>query len=235
MSTTTVPFTPPLSPGHASSQTDSAIQWPDLTPEEVGTLFPQVLASERLATSTWLRNHAENRGDGFNAGPQNVGDRLVLLGGAPTDLVSSYFAHFRHKVSLESPGLDPASEKRLRGVVKTLMTAGVAASVHDLVAGGLMVTIAQKLLASSQAIGAKLDLHSFGTARTDLLLFGEGAARAVLTVRAEKVGTVLSEAHTNGVAATVVGEITAEPVFSVSTRRLLGQWAIEDLRIAIAR
>lgn len=229
MSTTTVPFSSPQPDRVPIPSGEGSIPWSDLTPEEVGTVFPKLLASKELQTHQWLHSQAADA-PSVTAGPQAPGDCLVLLGGAPTDLLASLFACYRHGVPRVVEVSDGAAERRLRGVIGTLSKAGVAASVHQLVAGGLLVTVAQKLLASRQSIGAKLDLHCFGTARTDLLLFGEGPARAVITVQAARVGTVLSEAHTNGVAATVVGSVSSDPVFVVSTRRLLAQWTLAELR-----
>ncbi|WP_404420660.1 AIR synthase-related protein [Nibricoccus sp. IMCC34717] len=231
MSTTTVPFS------SSAAFASTTLPWPaeiaklpDLLPEEVGTVLPKLLA----ALTPYGHGARSRRVDAQGAdlaAAQRVGDKLVLLGGATDQLVGSQFVRVHHGVKTDfAVEQDPQAEKRLTRVVTTLINAGVASSAHALAPGGLVVTVAEKLLAARAPLGAKLDLHCFGTARTDSLLFGENQGRMVISVKPERVGTVLSEAHTNGVAATVVGEVTADPVFVVSTRRVLAQWSLDELK-----
>lgn len=169
--------------------------------------------------------------DATGPGFKKAGDVIILLGEAPSELVGSHFLCLHHGLCTPHvPDVDLRSEKRLLGVLRTLIRAGVVVSAHDLSPGGLLVTVAEKLFSSGASLGAKLDLHGFGAVRNDALLFGESQGRVVISATASRAGTVLSEAHTNGVAATVIGEVTASEELAVYTRKMMAQWSLADLR-----
>jgi len=98
--------------------------------------------------------------------------------------------------------------------------------------GGLLVAIAEMLFGPERSFGAKLDLTAFGSARFDALLFGESQGRVVVAVKAERVGTILSEAHTSGIEATLLGEVTDATELSLSARGVSAQWSVPALREA---
>lgn len=169
--------------------------------------------------------------DATGPGFKRAGDRIILLGEAPSELVGSHFLCLNHGIcTVHVPDVDLKAEKRLQNVLRTLIRAGVVLSAHDLAPGGLLVTVAEKLFSANSGLGAKLDLHCFGAGRNDALLFGESQGRVVISVRPERVGTVLSESHTNGVAATVIGEVTDTEDFAVCTRKMMAQWSLAELR-----
>ena len=160
-----------------------------------------------------------------------AGHKLVLLGGAPTELGGSQFLGLIHGLKTgDAPQVDLAAEKKLQDTLLTLIKSGVVSAAHDLSEGGLLVAVAEMLFTPEKTMGATLDLNAFGATRSDALLFGESQGRVVLAVSADRAGTVLSEAHTNGVPAAVIGEVTAEPELALFTRKLAAKWPVATLR-----
>jgi phosphoribosylformylglycinamidine synthase len=160
-----------------------------------------------------------------------AGEKLILLGGAPEELGGSQFLSAIHGLKTgDAPSVDLSAEKKLQQCVLILIKAGVVRAAHDLSEGGLLVAVSEMLFAPDRTFGAKIDLTSFGTIRSDALLFGESQGRVILSVPAERAGTVLSEAHTNGVAAAAIGDVLAEPELNLLTRRFSAKWSVADLR-----
>lgn len=162
---------------------------------------------------------------------RRAGEKLILLGGAPTELGGSQFLGLIHGLKTgDAPEVDLAGEKKLQTTLLTLIKGGVVSAAHDISEGGLLVTVAEMLFNPDRTFGAKLDLNAFGSARFDALLFGESQGRVVIAVAADRVGTVLSEAHTGGVAATVIGEVTDDAELTLLARGLATKWSTPALR-----
>lgn len=161
------------------------------------------------------------------------GERLILLGEAPDEIGASSFLAAVHGLRTgEVPAVDFAREKKLHDVLLTLHKAGIVSHARGLSAGGLLGTVAEMVIGGAHGGGARVDLTSLGGTRADALLFGESQGRAVLVVPAEKVGTVLAEAHMRGVPAALIGELTAEPLLDLKTRSLATAWNVAELRNA---
>jgi phosphoribosylformylglycinamidine synthase len=167
----------------------------------------------------------------FVSGP---GDRFVFLGDAPSKIGASQYLRSVHGlVAGDVPAVDFSTEQKLRDVLNTLVKAGVVTSARDVSAGGLLSTLCAMLLGGEKSYGAMLDLTTLGGSRADALLFGESQGCAVITVPAERVGTVLSEAHMRGVSAALIGQVTEGAALNLKTRSLETEWSIASLLAAV--
>jgi len=132
----------------------------------------------------------------------------------------------------EAPAIDCAMERKMQDALLALSAAGVIASAREVSAGGLMVAVWAMLAASERPLGVRLDLTSLAGGRADALLFGESQSRVVVAVSADRVGTVLSEAHMRGVSAALIGEVTSDAVFGLKTRSLATEWPLAELGLS---
>jgi phosphoribosylformylglycinamidine (FGAM) synthase-like enzyme len=88
------------------------------------------------------------------------------------------------------PPVDLAAEKRIGCVVRGMIHAGTATSVHDVSDGGLLIALAEMAIASG--IGAQL-IASPAAIVPHAYWFGEDQARYVVTVPEEQAGRVLAK------------------------------------------
>ena len=122
-----------------------------------------------------------------------AGDAIWLLGvpletldqGEPrVSLAGSSYLEVIHGVLTGRPPLvDLELESVVQRALRQAIAAGLVASAHDLSDGGLAVAVAESCIASG--LGADLELPA-GVARLDRLLFGEGGARVLVSVRSEE-------------------------------------------------
>lgn len=126
------------------------------------------------------------------------------------------------------PPVDLAAEKRNGDVVRGMIHAGTATSVHDLSDGGLLVALAEMAMAGG--IGVRLR-----AAPADIVphawWFGEDQARYIVTMPSDQASVVLLKMKAVGVPCAVIGttggaSINIEDGISVS---------IEALRTAFER
>lgn len=170
---------------------------------------------------------------GIKPGGLKAGDLLVLMGGVPDELGRSVFLKVVHALEDGAPQVpEKRLHARLTQAASTLANADVLHAGRVLAAGGLLAAAAEMLVTAGSDLGLKMDLTAFGATRSDTLLFGEHVDRVLVAVAAERVGTVLSESHTDGVPAAAVGEVTSLPEFVLFTRRLTTRWPLEALRNA---
>src|SRR4051795_4141149 len=118
------------------------------------------------------------------------------------------------------PPVDLAAEKRNGDVVRGMIHAGTATSVHDVSDGGLLIALAEMAIASG--IGAQL-LAAPASIVPHAWWFGEDQARYVVTVRAEEAGRVLAKMKGADVPCVRIGttggdavEIAGEPRVSIA-------------------
>jgi phosphoribosylformylglycinamidine synthase len=165
--------------------------------------------------------------------PGGAGERLVFLGETATEIAGSRFLPAVHGSPAGAVlATDYARERKLHEVLQTLTRARVITAAHSVSAGGLLVAVCGMLLAGETPMGARLDVTSLGGTRADALLFGETQGRAIVAVAADRVGTVLSEAHMHGVPAALIGEVVAEPLLELKTRSLATEWRVAELQAA---
>ena len=160
-------------------------------------------------------------------GWRQPGDAIWLLGLAPEDGAagsddrislagSSYQTVIHGLCTGRPPRIDLELEARLQDLLRRAIGFDLVASAHDLSDGGLAVAAAEACLAGG--LGATLELPAGGV-RLDRVLFGESAGRVLVSVPVGAAGgwrQLLPEAATAGVAATLLGEVGAQPELMVS-------------------
>ena len=148
-------------------------------------------------------------------GWRQPGDVVVLLGLSPEDggddrlglAGSSYQQLVLGDLAGRPPRVDLTLEAAVQSLVRRAISAGLIASAHDCSDGGLAVALAESSIASG--LGVELDLTVSET-RLDRVLFAEGGARIVLSVKAEQAAAwtdLLATAPE--VPATDLGRVTA--------------------------
>ena len=80
--------------------------------------------------------------------------------------------------------LDLQQERRVHEACRAAIAAGLVRGAHDCAEGGLAVTLAESCVSGSKPIGARVTLPGDGR-RADLVLFGEGPSRVIVSVPPE--------------------------------------------------
>jgi phosphoribosylformylglycinamidine synthase len=165
---------------------------------------------------------------------RGAGERLILLGGAPTELGGSQFLGLVHGLKTgDAPVVDLAGEKRLQDLLLAQIKAGRIRAAHDLSEGGLLVAVAEMLFgpeAPGPALGAAIDLRPLAGGRRDALLYGESQGRVVVAVLAAAQAVVLAAAAAAGVPAAPLGEVTADGRLEASLPDGALAWSVAELR-----
>ncbi|MDZ4694838.1 MAG: phosphoribosylformylglycinamidine synthase subunit PurL [Deltaproteobacteria bacterium] len=133
------------------------------------------------------------------------GDAIVLLGKGSTDLGGSEYLKVVHgKVAGRPPRLDIAAEHRLHQLCIALADGRLVRSAHDLSEGGVGVALAECCISAATPIGCEVDLQSDGLVPV-ASLFGEAPSRALLSVSANHLESVCSQAAAANVPFEVIG------------------------------
>ena len=128
-------------------------------------------------------------------------EAILLLGETKGWLGQSlYLREICEREEGAPPPVDLAAERRNGDLVRVLIAERTATAVHDVSDGGLLVALAEMVMASG--IGAELDrpplaAHAFW--------FGEDQARYIVTVKADVAETVMARARAAGVPARQLG------------------------------
>ncbi|MEQ1352954.1 MAG: phosphoribosylformylglycinamidine synthase subunit PurL [Candidatus Acidiferrum sp.] len=173
----------------------------------------------------------EDAANVLKSGFRNSGDIIILLDGlkepAPVtvntadaltaDLArefssSEYSKSVAGIVAGQPPAIDLAAEKRLQQCLLALASSQSLQSAHDLSDGGLAVTLAESCFAAPK-LGAQMTLQH--NAPAESFLFGERGARAVISIAPTKLDGILHLAREHGVAATEIGNVTSDGIFSI--------------------
>jgi phosphoribosylformylglycinamidine synthase II len=113
---------------------------------------------------------------------EEEGDRIALLGPDDVSLGGSEYLWLLHRrVAGRLAPLDLEQERRLHEACRAAIAAGLLRGAHDCSEGGLAVTLAESCVSGQRLVGAEIDLPA-GAERADLLLFGEGPSRVVVSV-----------------------------------------------------
>lgn len=145
-----------------------------------------------------------------------AGEKLILLGPAPTELGGSQYLGIMHGMNTgDAPQCDLPGAQKLHNALRTLIKSGAIRGANAISEGGLLCCVAEMLFAPEHTFGAALDLATLQGNRLDALLFGESQNRAIVVVSAERMGSVLAESHLRGVSAAVIGEVLATPELRV--------------------
>ncbi len=161
-----------------------------------------------------------------------AGEKLILLGAAATELGGSQYQGIIHQLKAgEAPHCDFSTANKLNHALHALIKTGQIHGAHEISEGGLLCCVAEMLFAPDHTFGVTLELATLQGTRLDALLFGESQNRAVVVVAAERVATVLADAHLRGVSAALIGEVSAGPDFTVrgATDEAV-TWSVADLR-----
>ncbi len=165
---------------------------------------------------------------------------LVLLLGAPVEETgargmgaSHYLKVVRGEKLGPPPALDYATERALHDAVRSLISAGLIRSAHDLSEGGLAVAAAESCLAASPAsLGAKL---AFATSHSAIVtLFNESQSRILVSIDPAHRESVLEQLATAGVPAAVAGEVTDGSELVITCGDETFTWPLATLQSAWA-
>ena len=129
-----------------------------------------------------------------------AGDTLVLIGVSHGELGSSlYLRECLGREDGAPPPVDLALERRAGDLVRGLIQAGQARTVHDLADGGLVVAAADMALASN--VGLTLDATS--ATHAHVFLFGEDQGRYLIATDAPE--PIIAAAHAAHLNVAIVG------------------------------
>jgi phosphoribosylformylglycinamidine synthase len=162
---------------------------------------------------------------------RQAGDAIWLLGvplesgtaahdGRLTLAASSYLQVVHGRLTGRPPEPDLDLERRVQGLLRQAIAAGLISAAHDLADGGLAVAAAECCIASG--LGARLVLPP-GPLRPDRLLFAEGGARVLVALPAEhaEAWAALLAASDLGSFAQRLGQVEADPVLQLEQDGLI--------------
>jgi phosphoribosylformylglycinamidine synthase len=158
---------------------------------------------------------------------RQAGDAIFLLGGTVVSLGGSVYAQARCGALSGAPApLDLDLERRVQQLAREAIAAGIVRSAHDCADGGLAVTVAECAIAG--AIGAVIDYAPAPGAAAEAL-FGEGAARIVVSVAPEDAATLLEQARALDVPARRLGTVGGEALrwqglFAIDLHAITTAW-----------
>jgi phosphoribosylformylglycinamidine synthase len=116
---------------------------------------------------------------------ESEGDRIALLGPEDVSLGGSEYLWAIHgKMAGRLAPLDLEQERRVHEACRAAIAAGLVRGAHDCSEGGLAGTLAESCVSGPKRIGARVELDGDGR-RADLVLFGEGPSRVVVSVPPE--------------------------------------------------
>lgn len=148
------------------------------------------------------------------------GDVILLIGGPDewgAQLGQSIFLeHIHGRREGAPPPVDLAAEKRNGDFVRTLITGGIARTVHDCSDGGLGVALAEMAMASG--IGATISPNNLGT--PGATFFGEDQGRYVIAIKREDMPGVIDKAEAAGVSAVWIGSTGGDELKLGDTRAI---------------
>jgi phosphoribosylformylglycinamidine synthase len=117
---------------------------------------------------------------------KGAGQRVALLGPDDVSLGASEYLWTRHaRLAGGLAPLDLGLERRVQAAVRAAVTAGLATAAHDCAEGGWAVALAESGVTGPARVGCEARLAEGG--RADLLLFGEGPSRVIVTVEPPRV------------------------------------------------
>ena len=112
---------------------------------------------------------------------KGAGHRVALLGPAAASLGGSEYLWTRERrLAGALAPLDLEAERRVQRAVRAAVSAGLATAAHDCAEGGVAVALAEACVTGRELIGCEATLPA--DARADLVLFGEGPSRVLVTV-----------------------------------------------------
>lgn len=121
------------------------------------------------------------------------------------------------------PPVDLAAERRHGDFVRALIADGRISACHDVADGGLLVAIAEMVMAGG--CGVMLDTAAAGTMPLHGWLFGEDQGRYLIAAAREEIARLQQEALAARVPLTVIGStggdrLTLSPLGAISVSEL---------------
>lgn len=134
------------------------------------------------------------------------GDVIILLGKNEADLGGSeYLLRVHGMTQGRPPHLDFDLELAVERAVRTGIRRGIVKQAHDVSEGGIAVALAECAITGPRILGAQVILEN--DARADTLLFGESAARIIISVSKDDVEKMLTIAKEYGAPAKKIGTV----------------------------
>jgi len=127
----------------------------------------------------------------------STGDEVLVLGVTRGHLGgSAYWAEARQFIGGRPAPVDLVAERRLQDLLVAAAGRQLVHSAHDCSEGGLLVTLAEAAMGgpyAGEGFGASLDLTGYAPGTDpDALLYGEDAARAVVSCSADPLAALLA-------------------------------------------
>src|SRR5436190_16163593 len=116
-----------------------------------------------------------------------AGHRIALLGPDDVSLGGSEYLWIQHRrLAGALAPLDFGMERRIQGVVRAAVAAGLVTAAHECAGGGLAGGLAEGCSTGPAAIGCEVKLE--GDGRSDVVLFGEGPSRVIVSLEPRHAG-----------------------------------------------
>jgi phosphoribosylformylglycinamidine synthase len=143
------------------------------------------------------------------------GDLVYVLGVTRNELgASEYYAYFGY-TGLQVPTVRSQQFLALYRALEKAIEAELVASAHGIYRGGIGIHLALVAMAGELGLQAHLDrISREGVDRNDIALFSESAGRFIVTVDPENRRRF--EALFNDCACACIGQITSDPVVTIS-------------------
>ncbi|MEX1157445.1 MAG: phosphoribosylformylglycinamidine synthase subunit PurL [Thermomicrobiales bacterium] len=159
------------------------------------------------------------------------GSVLILIGQQSATLGASEYLAVQHGLVAGSPpDLDLPVEHNVQLLVRSLIADGVVSAAHDTSEGGLLVAMAEMLIAARTGASIALQpLRAVNDGRLDRTCFGEAASRVIVAVPNANVDVVLGRATEVGLDALRLGtvgggQLTLDVAGSVAVAELRETW-----------
>jgi phosphoribosylformylglycinamidine synthase len=132
-----------------------------------------------------------------------AGDAVILFGETRAELGASEYLVVRHGLEQGAPpALDLVAEKRLQELLVEAANRRLLRSAHDCSEGGAAIALAECAIRSG--FGVEATLADVG-GRSELALFAESCARAIVSCAPAAAETLLALARSHGVPAARIG------------------------------
>ncbi len=147
----------------------------------------------------------EDVGTCMNQFFRREGDLILLLGPMSGEIGGSEYLFLIHSIERGSvPEIDYRMEKAVQRTCLEGIRKGLIESAHDCSEGGLAVALAECCFGEEE-MGAQVELNYEG--RGDMLLFGEGSSRIIISVRDVNYHMIKRIAEKNRCPITPIGRV----------------------------
>lgn len=153
-------------------------------------------------------------------------DRLYLVGINTDELgASEYLSHMHGLNTGKTPKLNLDAEKSVQNLVLNGIRQGLVNAAHDCSEGGLAVALSE--MAITGHLGIDVDLPD--ALRSDVLFFGEGQSRIVVSIPEEKEAQWTTFTSTHQVPVQYLGTVSGERIIIRQQGEIKIQVACDEL------